>query len=396
MGERSCAPVRVQRVMAKMVFRTEKAIRRGGVRSGPGVPLRRKVVKRKAGVGLLCAAVGVGSLAGPMLAQQQRRPLDPSIASIPETPQHRVRLILKDGSYQVVLSYRVEGKRVRYRSAERNGEIEDLPLSLVDLPATEAWAKAHDPATAGAAQGPQVLSPELAREEALRAARTPEIAPDLRLPEDDSLLILDTIHGTPELVPLPQNGSDLNKETAHAVLRREVHANASPHDLFLLKDEKADVQVHVPDPVFYVRLQGRNAEDESLGGSSFVVDTQGQEGRPTPGGGATRSVYVLERLDVRQGARAVSSLRLQALDDGKPQADVIALRAEPVSGGLWEKLIPTEALTFGEYALIEVLDGRTINADVWDFGVHPTAKENDEALRPEPKRPVQLERRGRP
>ena len=56
---------------------------------------------------------------------------------------------------------------VRYRSAERDGETEEVPLALVDLAGDGALAKAeHDPvlkaqAAAEAAQHPPVLSPEL-------------------------------------------------------------------------------------------------------------------------------------------------------------------------------------------------------------------------------------------
>ena len=319
--------------------------------------------------------------------------MDPPIAAQPETPKHRLRLILKDGSYQTVLSYTVRGDVVHYRSAERNGEEEDVPLALVDLPATKAWERAHDPTQPP--QAPPVLSPELAREEAARAARSPEVAKDLQLPEEDSVLVLDTYQGTPELVPLPQQGSDLNRETAHAVLSKDINPAASPHDLLFVKGERADVQLHVADPVFFVRLEGRGSDDTGDGGGSFTVDTHGQSGRVTPGGGSATSGYVLVRVDVRRGERAVESPLLRLIGSGRRQPGVVEMTSEPLPGGYWEKLVPKEPLEFGEYVLLEILGDRAVNADTWDFGVHPTAKENDEALRPEPKRPAQLERRGR-
>ena len=43
--------------------------------------------------------------------------------------------------------------------------------------------------------------------------------------------------------------------------------------------------------------------------------------------------------------------------------------------------------------LLEVLSPTEINLGVWDFGVHPTAPENRDVLKPEPKKRLDLERR---
>jgi len=307
-----------------------------------------------------------------------------------QSPQ-RKRLILKDGTYQLVLSYTISGEVVHYRSAERNGETEDIPLALVDLPATEKWAREHGPNTAHPSNSQRpVLSPELAKEEADRAARTPEVAPNLRLPEETSVLVLDTFNNTPELVPLEQQGGDLNKETAHNVLKVEVNPSSSPHRLLDIPGDRADIQVHVPTPVLYLRVGADDTED--AGSSAITVDTHGAAGRATPSGGAEASDYVLEHLEVRGDIRILNSFRIKLLGS-KPQPDVVEVHTQTLPGGHWLKLTPDNPLEPGEYALVEVLSGHEVNLGIWDFGIHPAAHDNAEAIRPEPKRPVALERR---
>ncbi len=311
------------------------------------------------------------------------------------TEPERTRLILKDGTYQLVLSYTVVGNVVHYRSAEREGQEEDIPLALVDLPATEKWKKDHEPGAREAQESqPPVLSPELAKEEAARAALTPEIAPNLHLPEEDSVLALDTYRDTPELVPMPQSASDLNKETAHAVQKGVINPASAPHRITDIPRERADVQLHVPDPVFYVRINGGNPDDTVYtGGGTFTVDTHGASGRATPSGGDPNNGYVIERVDPRQDLRIVDSFRISLFGTGRTQRDIVETRAEILPGGHWMKLTPLQPLDFGEYALIEILGANAVNLDVWDFGVHSDAPENIEAIHPEAKRPPTLEPR---
>jgi hypothetical protein len=316
----------------------------------------------------------------------QRRAMAPP----PETAAHRTRLILKDGSYQIVMSYKVDGGIVRYRSAERGGAMEEIPLALVDLPATKKWETDHAAGADAASRPAPVLSPELVKEEAEHAARTPEVAPNLRLPDEDSILVLDTFHATPELVPLEQRGGDLNKQTAHNMLRAAVNPLASSHQLVEIKGERADVQLHVPDPTLYVRV---GEDDPPADGGGITVDTHGASGRATPSGGSAKSTYVIVRADVRQGTRVVASFRINMLGGVKRQEDVVETESELMPGGHWMKIKPRQSLEFGEYALMEVISEREVNLDVWDFGVHPTAPENGDAIKPEERRAVTLERR---
>src|SRR5579872_1285094 len=109
------------------------------------------------------------------------------------------RLILKDGSYQLVTKYEVKGNRVRYMSAERN-EWEELPESLVDWPATEKYEKDRvaGASVPEAAQLDKELELEREREETL----LPQVAPGLRLPEDSGVFLLDSFQGEPQLLEI--------------------------------------------------------------------------------------------------------------------------------------------------------------------------------------------------
>src|ERR1700682_5800987 len=87
------------------------------------------------------------------------------------------RLILKDGSYQLVAKYEVKSGRVHYLSAERN-EWEELPNSMVDWDATAKFEK--DRAAGEPAPEAVQLDRELAAERQAEEAKSPEVAPGLR------------------------------------------------------------------------------------------------------------------------------------------------------------------------------------------------------------------------
>jgi hypothetical protein len=342
--------------------------------------------------------VSVGLLSCALLAPAaplQQVPLAPQAQS--SSAPHRTRLFLKDGSYQIVMSYRVQMNRVLFISAERGGTEEEIPLALVDFDATHRWEKQHAasvPDENGQNQPPPVIDPELRKEEEELRAMTPEVAPDLHLPEQDSVLALDTFHGTPELVPLTQSNGDLNQTTGHSLIRGIINPLSSSHQIVQLKGEKASAQLHVNEPVLYLRV----GDDSGIkpGGTPLTVDTHGASAAAPNNGsaGSADSQYVIVRVDVRQGARVVASFNISRLGEVKQQEDVVETTTTILPGGHWMKVTPRSALSFGEFALIEVISPREVNLGVWDFGVHPTAPENRDALKPEPRKPNILERRG--
>jgi hypothetical protein len=148
-----------------------------------------------------------------------------------------------------------------------------------------------------------------------------------------------------------------------------------------LKGEKAEVQLHVNDPVIYLHLDDARAAS----GEALTVDTHGASSAQARDKSAGANEYAIVRVDVRQDARVVTSFRASLLGV-KPQDDVFETTVTPLPGGHWAKITAKEPLLIGEYCLVEVLGEKEINLGVWDFGVHPTAPENRDAIKPEKKR----------
>jgi hypothetical protein len=311
---------------------------------------------------------------------------DSNAATMPK----RIHLILKDGSYQIVTSYTIVGKIVHYVSAERADAHEEIPVELVDLDATHRWEQQHSTPDEGAPA--PALDPELLKEEEERAEQTPSVEPDLLLPQDDTLLALDFYRGTPELVPLVQSDGDLDHTTSHSIVKKIVNPRSASHQLVTLRGVESYIQLHVDTPDFYLRI-GDDSQ-VSTGGSPLVVDTHGASSATINNQAAPRdSRYVIVRADVRTDARVIASFSTALLGTNRQNEDVVETKAETLRGGHWMKLTPIRPLEIGEYALVEVLNDKEFNLGVWDFGVHPTAPDNRDALKPEPKRNPNLERR---
>src|SRR6266705_4968330 len=106
------------------------------------------------------------------------------------------RLILKDGSYQLATKWQIKGDRVRYYSPERS-EWEEVPKSMVDWAATEKYER--DRASGKPAPEAVELDKELEAERQADEAKSPHVAPGLRLPDEGGVVLLDTFQNQPQL-----------------------------------------------------------------------------------------------------------------------------------------------------------------------------------------------------
>jgi len=306
------------------------------------------------------------------------------------------RLILKDGSYQIVTKWQVKGDRVRYYSAER-ADWEEVPYSLVDWPATDKWNKEHQPGAPPEPPptvAPQAPSPEQAQKEAAeidreaaaeradQLARTPVVASGLRLPDRGGIFILDDFQGIPELVHLDQSTGDVNRDVNHNVLRAAISSFSGAKEPVRLNGQAARVRVHVDEPVLYVSLDTGNSE-EVAPEDALMVNTHGADSVPNKNDySSPDSRYAIVRVEVQPGERVIGALRISHAGDTTQSAWIVPTKAEILPGKHWMKLTPKDPLTIGEYALMEILAPGVINLDVWDFGVSPNAPENIHPITP--------------
>jgi hypothetical protein len=281
------------------------------------------------------------------------------------------RLILKDGSYQLVTKYEVKGNRIRYLSAERN-EWEELPESLVDWPATEKYEK--DRAAGASVPEAAQLDKELEREREHEETLLPQVAPGLRLPEDSGVFLLDSFQGEPQIVEIQTTEGDVNRNTKANILRGAINPVAGVKQTIELEGAHARVQSHVDVPSLYINIDA-------------PADQFAAQGSPKPQPPAAPvDRYRIVRTEVKGGKRILGDVKRQVTGKISQEQHLIKTTITRVSGG-WLKLTPTESLPPGEYALVEMMtqEGtgkQGMNLYVWDFGVNPKAPANANPWKP--------------
>jgi len=235
-----------------------------------------------------------------------------------------MRLYLKDGTYQLVREYQVLPDRVKYLSAERTGEWEEIPLDLVDLNRTKREAADHD------AQVAQEAKEDAEEEKAIH----------------DAKLEASYVPGDPGVYYIRGEKLDPLKEA----------------DLVVIHDKKRTV-LRILSPVPLV--SGKNTVDIAGGAAAFRIDGDRPEFyfRMNEVDG-----LAIIKLAPKKDARTVENVTIEAVTkEWDEKREVVPTFTKQV-GDLLFKIWPEQTMTPGEYAVIEYGTEQG-NLQVWDFGV---------------------------
>ena len=289
--------------------------------------MRRKVLPESIVAALLLTALG--SL--PCRAQTQS-------PSQPQVQPAQTKLYMKDGSYEVVRGYEIQGDRVRYYSVERS-EWEEVPKDLVDLDATKR----------AFSQEKETQRQQVEQAHKIETERFPnsggqgfQVAPGMRLPGDEGVFTFD---GT-RVIRLVQSNAEVVKDKKRMALLMALPAPLLKSRMLVeVPGPKAAIRLSVARPEFFFQLSGLKPENIQL------VPL-----RPT------KTSRIVEKIQGGIGAGKSGEIR-----------EDIPFDATEVSPGIY-KVQPKQPLAPGEYALSELL-GESLNIDVWDFGIEKPAKE---------------------
>jgi hypothetical protein len=272
-------------------------------------------------------------------------------AGVPALPRGK-KLVLKDGSFQLVKDYRRNGERVRYLSAER-GDWEEIPAAMVDW---EATAKA---AEAEAAEEDALAKKIHAQEQAHRIGTimdvdaSLQVAPGVFLPPGEGMFLIDG----KSVKPLEQVGSQIKTDK-----KQYLKQVLSPIPIVPSKRN-----VEIPGSRASVRVASGQAE-------FYLREAPPDPDRTTPivkssRPGESGPEVELVRAKVKGNKRELESIKSPFGEQLEEKRDTISIQRWEIAPTVFRFTV-SEPLPAGEYALAEILpDG--MNLYVWDFGVEP-------------------------
>ena len=242
------------------------------------------------------------------------------------------KLYLKDGSYQLVKSYEIQGDRVRYYSLERS-TWEEIPLSMVDFDATKRAEEAEK-----ADQEKQLKEANALDHQNFETAAATgfEIAPGFHLPGGDGVFAFDG----KRVIPLVQTSADIVRDKKRFALSMAIPGPLLKNrDLVILDGARAALRIRALHPTFYVQFADARASNFQI-----IPVIPKKENR------------IIEKIQTGIGVGKSGEVR-----------EAIPVEREEIKSGLF-RIRSVDSLQIGEYALAELLTDK-LNLEVWDFGI---------------------------
>lgn len=250
----------------------------------------------------------------------------------PRLTSAATKLYLKDGTYQLVKSYKVRGDRVRYYSVERSAW-EEVPLQLVDFETTRRIEQQEQAEESKELEQIREIGEERFEVEPNTGF---EIAPGFRLPQDEGVFAFD---GRRVIRLLQSSGEVVTDKKRLALAMAMPGPLLKNRSLVMLPGARAAVRIQTMQPTFYIQ-----AADGWGARAELVPVRTHNESR------------VLEQVQSGIGVGKSGELRSS-----------LAIEREQLAPGLY-RLKPAQPLELGEYVLAETIQQK-LNLDVWDFGI---------------------------
>jgi hypothetical protein len=261
-----------------------------------------------------------------------------------------LKLMLSDGTYQLVREYQRNGDHVRYYSMER-GAWEELPASMVDWNATAKTEAEMEK------QSAELVEKVHKQEEARRMDNVADIDASLRvgdgafLPSGEGMFLVEG----KSIRILDQAGSELktDKKRVIAEVLSPVHVVPGKQTVTLQGAHSA-VRLKTNRPEFYLREAPPDPDAMS------AIKRNRRPGESGPD-------VELIRTKVGRNARQIESITTLFREAVSENMNEISVQRWEVAPNVYRFTV-SQTLLPGEYVLAEVLEDG-LNLYVWDFGV---------------------------
>jgi hypothetical protein len=275
-------------------------------------------------------------------------------AGVPALPRGK-KLILKDGSFQLVRDYQRNGERVRYISAER-GDWEEIPAAMVDWEATAKAAAAEQAEEDALAKKIHAQEQAQRIETVMDVDASLQVAPGVFLPPGEGMFLIDG----KSVRPLEQAGSQVKTDKKQFLKQVLSPIPIVPSKRNVqIPGSRASIRVTNGQAEFYLREAPPDPDR-----TTPIVKSS----RPGESGPEVELVRATVKGDKRQ-LESIKSLFGEQLEEKR---DTISIQRWEIAPTVFRFTL-SEPLPPGEYALAEILpDG--MNLYVWDFGVDPATR----------------------